>query len=135
MGLRDRLRGLRGVEEGSTDYDVSSDAGDAAAVPAAAELDEFTPRQDGDYCCAERGLNLRFSRPTVTETAAGHDEPALGEFPNTGRFAVQRRFERPIVFTVLEPSATDGSELVVRRTDTETRESAAVRYRFEPDGD
>lgn len=104
----------------------------AAALSAALELAEFTPRQDGEYACAERGLILRFTHTTVVETDAAEAEPAVGDFMGGARFSVQRRFGRPIVFTVLEPGH-DGA-LVLRRTDTATRQAERLAYTFAPDG-
>lgn len=150
MSLRDKLRGLRGSDEGHGDPRPSGDRDnmyDGAAVDGQlsgrAELSEFAPRQDGDYHCAHRGLYLRFARPVVTETDAEVAEPARGEFTTSGRFAVQRMFYRPIVYTVLDDAptrdagATDGAAndvaLVVRRTDTQTGTAERLEFTFEPD--
>lgn len=138
MSLRNRLLGTRSEdrrgEGSSTEYDA------ATGLSGSTELTEFAPRQDGDYRCAERGLYLRFARPIVTETATetaantdgGHTEPARGEFTTSGRFTVQRPFGRPIVYTVLDGSGHDAA-LVVRRTDTATRQAERLEFAFESD--
>lgn len=138
MSLRDRLRGaLRGSDEddavaaGGGGGDGGSASGDG--LSAGAELSEFAPRQDGEYLCAERGLHLRFVRPTVLEVDAALAEPAQGEFTPSGRFSVQRRFGRPIVFTVLPDTAGYDESLTVRRTDTETRDAERLTYAFVAD--
>lgn len=105
---------------------------------------DFDPRSDGDYHCADRGLYLRFARPAVTETCStgtpdregsGADsrEPARGEFTASGRFIVQRRFGRPVVYTVL---AVRAGSMLVRRTDTAVTGpsgTAELEFTFEPD--
>lgn len=128
MSLRDRLRGMRSGGETLREYDASADP----VIFTSAEISEFTPRQDGDYRNAAAGLFLRFARPVVTETDTAIAEVAHGEFTTAGRFTVQRRFGRPIVYTVL-----DGSDdaLTVRRTDTATREAAQLEFTFEADGE
>ncbi|MEO7126673.1 MAG: hypothetical protein ABI382_00090 [Nakamurella sp.] len=168
MSLRDKLRGLRGGETigtdvsdgaatssgiGGSDASSSSSAADENsgnkydAVPGVSlsgtsELSEFAPRQDGDYYCADRGLHLRFARPVVTESDTAEIEPARGEFTTSGRFAVQRRFSRPIVYTVLSNTSVGGGTarlrgddavLTVRRTDTETRSAERLEFAFEAD--
>jgi hypothetical protein len=151
MSLRDMLRGRRGGDEGivtdaATEHDESlgTESTRDNALSGTVELTEFAPRQDGDYHCAERGLYLRFARPIVTETATGtaasSTGPARGEFTTSGRFTVQRPFGRPIVYTVLDDgvggtSRVRGNDaaLVVRRTDTGTREAERLDFVFEPD--
>ncbi len=140
MRLRDMLRGRRGGDEGivtdaATEHDESlgTESTWDNALSGTVELTEFAPRQDGDYHCAERGLYLRFARPIVTETAAaGHRDAARGEFTTSGRFTVQRPFGRPIVYTVLDDGGHDAA-LVVRRTDTGTREAERLDFAFEKD--
>lgn len=162
MSLWDRVRGervgtnTRAGHSASRQRDIgpeSSTAGPnagsavdsiAAGLSGTVELTEFAPRQDGDYRCTERGLYLRFARPIVTETvtetasAAATDTnsegPARSEFTTSGRFTVQRPFARPIVYTVLG-DGTPGNDaaLVVRRTDTATREAVRLEFVFEPD--
>lgn len=167
MSLRDKLRGLRGGDnDGGNDSDaVGSAAGDGAStanrisggryddapgsgLSSSAELTEFAPRQDGEYHCAERGLHLRFARPAVTESDTTEAEAARGEFTTSGRFSVQRRFGRPIVYTVLSNAMPrnarpgnavpgDTAEydvtLTVRRTNTETRAAERLEFTFEAD--
>lgn len=143
MGLRDRLLGTRGGDRDGQADGMGSDAGyDAAAgagLTGTAELAEFAPRQDGDYRCVSRGLYLRFARPIVTETVTGPAadgselaEPARGEFTTSGRFTVQRRFGRAIVYTVLSGGGND-AVLVVRRTDTAGRQAERLEFVFESD--
>jgi hypothetical protein len=150
MSLRDMLRGRRNDEPGRDDSGAEHDESLGTestwdnALSGTVELTEFAPRQDGDYHCAERGLYLRFARPIVTETATGtaasSTGPARGEFTTSGRFTVQRPFGRPIVYTVLGDGGGGtarlrGNEaaLVVRRTDTGTREAERLEFVFEPD--
>jgi hypothetical protein len=151
MGLRDMLRGRRGGDEvivtgAATEHDesVGTESTWDNALSGTVELTEFAPRQDGDYHCAERGLYLRFARPIVTETATGtaasSTGPARGEFTTSGRFTVQRPFGRPIVYTVLDDGGGgtarlrgNDAALVVRRTDTGTREAERLEFVFEPD--
>lgn len=140
MSLWDRVRGARvetsaPEDRGATEADTGTNVGaavGASALSAAAELAEFAPRQDGEYTCADRGLILRFTHATVVETDATEAEPAVGDFTNGARFSVQRRFGRPIVFTVLE---TASGALVLRRTDTATRQAERLDYLFTPDAE
>jgi hypothetical protein len=132
MGLRDRFRPRR----------PEADAEDAAATdrPAAGPVGDgdpidFRPRLDGPYRDGTgHGLSLRFTPSTVQESGGedSHDVgegPATGEYTASGRFVVQRRFGRPVVYTVL--MLTDDG-FVARRTDTRTDgESAEVTFRFD----
>lgn len=138
MSLWDRVRGTRvetSAPEDRSAMPASPVDPDAPDLAAAIELAEFTPRQDGEYCCSERGLILRFTHATVVEADAAESEPAVGDFTNGARFSVQRRFGRPIVFTVLEPGDGDDGALVLRRTDTATREAGRLVYAFAADRD
>lgn len=158
MSLRDRLRrrepavpgGPAPTADGAPATEPTGDTGDTdptgatAAVPVRAlareDVTDFDPRSDGDYHCVERGLYLRFARPAVTETSEraddAHPDPARGEFTQSGRFVVQRRFGRPVVYTVLERRP---GLLTVRRTDTSvtgsdgTDGTAELQFTFEPD--
>ena len=140
MSLRDRWR-RRGPGPAAADAVDPADAavppGAAAAAraPAAGRTDvtDFDPRSDGEYHCAARGLYLRFARPAVMESDDAHADPARGEFTQSGRFVVQRRFGRAVVYTVLERRP---GQLTVRRTDTSVTGgggTAELRFTFEPD--
>ncbi len=137
MSLRDRLRRRQpGSDQDSESSPADADdAGPAGVVAGVARDDvtDFEPRSEGDYHCADRGLYLRFARPAVTETDDAHPDPARGEFTASGRFVVQRRFGRPVVYTVLE---TGVGMLLVRRTDTAVPGEAGTEelwFTFEPD--
>lgn len=127
MGLRDKLRALTGA---AASDGAAGPAGDTGA--AADEVTEFTPRQNGEYQCEGRPQYLRFTGPTVAETTDGTQEPTTGDFTLTGRFSVQRQFERPVVFTVLSQDAEAGT-FVARRTDTNTRATEELTYTFRED--
>lgn len=141
MSLRDRLR-RRQPGSGQDSESSPADVGDADAAGAVSgvardDVTDFEPRSEGDYHCADRGLYLRFARPAVTETSeqadGAHPDPARGEFTSSGRFVVQRRFGRPVVYTVLE---TGVGMLLVRRTDTAVPGAAGTEelwFTFEPD--
>ena len=146
MSLRDRLRSLR--PGGSEDEQEIVPDGEAPPDPI-----DFRPRFDGSYRHAGGGpdgangeehgaavvgpridLTLRFSHGSVTETADGpgatEDGAAVGEYTSSGRFVVQRRFGRPIVYTILE-IADEG--FTARRTDTNPGGTATEpTFRFEP---
>lgn len=145
MSLRDKLRVLRPgtAPAGPADPDVSGTSAPSesnpgasgrasAPTPARNDVTDFSPRSDGDYRCPDPAVVLRFARPAVTESTAGADEPAVGEFTSSGRWVVQRRFGRPVVYTVLE---TGSGSFTARRTDTATAATAELIFTFEPDGD
>lgn len=122
MSLRDRFRSHRG-SDGGDEQPIGAD-GDQLADPI-----DFRPRFDGGYA-DDTGVVLRFSPSTVQEVADGVDGPASGEYTPSGRFVVQRRFARPIVYTVLSMS-DDGFS--ARRTDTNAGGAATeVAFRFQP---
>jgi hypothetical protein len=144
VGLRDKLRALRPA--GSTPPTGPAEPDDVDAAPAEApaavtgssgaasprdDVTDFSPRSDGDYHSTEPAVFLRFARPAVTESTARADEPAVGEFTSSGRWVVQRRFGRPVVYTVLE---VRGESFTARRTDTATASTAELLFTFEPDG-
>jgi hypothetical protein len=136
MSLRDRLRrrGDGGDEDGGDGRPDAPEASEpATAASARDDITDFDPHSDGDYRCTERGLLLRFARPVVLETDAEHADPARGEFTQSGRFVVQRPFDRPIVYTVLDYRP---GVMVVRRTDTsvtDTDGTTELEFVFEPD--
>jgi hypothetical protein len=143
VSLRDKLRVLRPgtAPAGLADPDVSgtpapseSNPGapgrGSAPTPARNDVTDFSPRSDGDYRCPDPAVVLRCARPAVTESTAGADEPAVGEFTSSGRWVVQRRFGRPVVYTVLE---TGPESFTARRTDTATAATAELIFTFEPD--
>lgn len=135
MGLRDRL-GLRRPTEESSPGDAGGDSGGEGGDPV-----DFRPRTDGRYLCQDvGGVALRFSGSSVQETsglapassaAPGPDRPATGEYTSSGRFVVQRRFGRPVVYTVLA-AGPDGFS--ARRTDTNPDgDLAQLEFTFQPD--
>lgn len=139
MSLRDKLRALRPAGSAPPS---DPDPDDVTAAPAAVtgtsvaasprdDVTDFSPRSDGDYHCAEPAVFLRFARPAVTESTSGTGEPAVGDFTASGRWVVQRRFGRPVVYTVLE---VRGDSFTARRTDTATASTAELLFTFEPDG-
>lgn len=127
MGLRDALRSLRGGE-GPRDG--------TPQAPAVSEITDFQPRTDGQYAAEVDSVSidppptLRFSGSRVSETTAGGG--ATGEYTPSGRFSVHPRFERPIIFTVLQ---ADDDGFTARRTDAGTGQVAELRYRFVADSD
>jgi hypothetical protein len=140
VSLRDKLRALRpaGPAAPSDPADPDDVAAAAPAVTGTSgtasprdDVTDFSPRSDGDYHCAEPAVFLRFARPAVTESTADTDEPAVGDFTSSGRWVVQRRFGRPVVYTVLEMRA---DSFTARRTDTATAGTAELLFTFEPDG-
>ena len=123
MSLRDRFRSLGGSQE---DGGAGPD-GDGPPEPI-----DFRPRFDGGYADGT-GIVLRFTPSHVSEIADGADGPqgaAGGEYTPSGRFVVQRRFARPIVYAVLA-AGTDG--FAARRTDTNPGGGTAeVAFTFRP---
>ncbi|AZI59249.1 hypothetical protein EH165_14985 [Nakamurella antarctica] len=119
------------------------------------DVEWFKPRTDGMYVGsgADDASYLRFTvtgRVTLCRTDAGaaaaseilaikSDTRADGEFSRGGVMTVVRRFERPIVYTVMEGSVvnneTSGLHLsfTARCTDTNTRENSMVDFSFIPD--
>ncbi|MTD13263.1 hypothetical protein GIS00_04785 [Nakamurella sp. YIM 132087] len=110
----------------------------------------FRPRMDGSYV-APSGERLRFvSWSRVELVPADGSAPATGEYTGAGRFTVQARFERPVIFAVAEPDPGPETEagtgtpgvadlpppdhFVARRTDGRDRSTADVRYDFRPAG-
>jgi hypothetical protein len=135
MSLRDRLRrrGDGGDEDGGDEASDTSVSSQSGAAGAREDISDFDPHSDGDYRCNEQDLLLRFARPVVLETDARYPDPARGEFTQSGRFVVQRRFGRPIVYTVLDYRP---GTMTVRRTDTSvtgTAGTAELDFVFEPD--
>ncbi len=142
MGIRDALHSLRSgkVEdlEGGTDSSVKS------AVP---EPDDFKPRQDGTYVGGPDDGSHRYLRFFATgkvyqagggatveqaQPLLGRDnpDPIVGQYTGVGKFTVQQRFERPIIYTVLE---VDDSGFLVRLTASGSRHTGEYRYEFVPD--
>jgi len=133
MSLRDRLRRRGDGGDEASDTSEPGGSGASGASGARDDISDFDPHSDGDYRCAEPELLLRFARPVVLETDPRHPDPARGEFTQSGRFVVQRRFGRPVVYTVLDyrPGA-----MTVRRTDTSVtgpQGTAELDFVFEPD--
>ncbi len=142
MGLRDLFK---------------SRTGGAAEEPAAAvddavptfgggddSPDAFTPRQNGIYqggppdhrflrfhvtgkVYLAGGDDLAAARPLL---GPGNSDPTVGQYTPAGRFVVVRRFERPVVFTVL---AADDTGFTVRLTATDAAQTGEYRYDFVPD--
>jgi hypothetical protein len=112
MSLRDRFRS-HGGPQGEDD---SGPVGEAPPDPM-----NFRPRFDGGYVGGGHPdgtvIVLRFTQSSVSEVIDGADGDgaAGGEYTPSGRFVVQRRFARPIVYSVL--AITDDS-FEARRTDT-----------------
>lgn len=122
MGL---FRSRRGDDVTRADgYDDTLDGTDPS------EEDGFAPRTDGDYVVGS--YILRFARPVVTETDPEQAALGRGEFTDGGRFIIERPFARPVVYTVLAVDG-EGAPLRLRRTDTDSRESAEWDITFAPD--
>lgn len=148
MRLRDTFRSRRGADRGDEPGGLQSAAGDAEA----AEPTVFAPRSDGYYratAVAEDGTPagdgaaagyLRFLGTRVfwapgttpeaelaTTLGPGRD-PWVGDYTPAGRFTVQRRFERPVVHTVL---GSDDGFFLARRTAVAQQDTDVVRYTFQ----
>jgi hypothetical protein len=144
VGLKDTFRSLRG--SGGRDRMVEEPiAGD---LPAAMW---FRPRTDGVYTDQAGVEFLRFlpnrrvlllTDPATLDASSSQLSGApSGEYTGGGRFAVQARFERPVVFAVPEPDVAPETpvppgqleEFAARRTDTRPGgDSTTVTYRFRP---
>ena len=140
MGLKDAFRSLRG------DRIAASGGLEEAAHSDVPEPMLFRPRYDGTYhgrddAGAPQGF-LRFSggrvyfapadtAAEVIETVLGraNPDPWSGDYTPAGRFTVQRRFERPVIHTVLE---FGGDTFRARRTSTATNETSELTYTFVP---
>lgn len=127
MGLRDALRSLRGSEH-------SKPTNAATEAPDLPDITDFRPRSDGRYEAAIDPVStnqlsaLRFSGSRVSETTAA-GAPS-GEYTPSGRFSINARFERPIIYTVL---SADAESFTARRTDAGTGQVAELRYCFVAD--
>ncbi len=141
MGLRDAFRTLRGAGRA----DPLEEEASAASEP---EPDWFIPRYDGLYDGGADptapGANtiLRFfpggrvfeatvdpSSP-LPSPGPHEQDPRGGEYTAAGRFTVQRRFERAVVYTVIEVQP-DG--FTTRRITSADRGTAEHTYLFRPD--
>jgi hypothetical protein len=139
FGRRDRDAEPRGSQGARPE---GEDDGILVAGP---DSDWFKPLQTGIYTGGPDGFAALRFYPTGkvflaqqaadeadarTQLGPGNSDPAMGQFTGAGRFVVQRRFERPIVFTVLE---ADDTGLTVRLTATEAARTGRFRYTFVPD--
>ena len=136
MSLKDSFRALRRSEPEPEEDAATSDVADPMA---------FSPRSDGLYDGGESpdeagsGLYLKFVGRKVSEAvgptsvgdaqAAFATADAVGDFTPAGRFTVQARFERPVIYTVL---ATSDRGFTARRTDTAVGSSHEIEYVFVP---
>ena len=142
MGLRDALRSLR---SGGDDDKPSSEANINSLSAEAEDSDWFRPKQAGTYIGGpEHARYLRFHVTGRVYVAGGtadapsarpllgpeNADPTVGQYTGAGRFVVQRKFERPMVFTVLN---ADDAGLTVRLTATGVAQTGEHRYEFEPD--
>jgi hypothetical protein len=90
------------------------------------------------YACLRFHPNGRvYLAPSAADAAEArpqlgpsNPDPTVGQYTGAGRFVVQRRFERPIVFTVL---AADDDGITVRITATDVAQTGQFRYTFNPD--
>lgn len=145
MGLKDAFRSLRGERTGDG---PSGGAEEEAARSDVPEPMAFQPRFDGVYSGRdESGLVhgfLRFSGSRVffapgetppervaSVLGPGNADPWSGDYTKAGRFTVQRRFERPIVHTVLEFTG-GGDAFVARYTPTADHDSLVLTYSLLP---
>ena len=128
----------------------SADAGeqDVSALVAGPDSEWFIPRQTGIYRGGPSAYRyLRFAATGRVYVAGDDDgrrdvsaaqqllgshnpDPMVGVYTGAGRFVVQRRFERGVVFTVL---ASDDAGLTARITSTETNTTDEHRYDFAED--
>jgi hypothetical protein len=137
FGRRDADRDRHGAGMESDDEAVLTSGG--------ADSEWFRPRFDGTYAGGPDGFEfLRFHpngrvylAPRAADAAdareklgPGNPDPIVGQFTGAGRFVVQQRFERPIVFTALE---ADDDGIAVRITVTQAAQTGHFRYRFVPD--
>ncbi len=100
----------------------------------------FRPRQNGFYRGGPDTLRyLRFRAtgkvylaasdidPNSDALGPGNPDPIVGQYTGAGRFVVQRRFERPVVFTALD---ADETGLTARITATAIGETGEHHYEF-----
>lgn len=142
MGLRDTLRSLMHPED-TSEQDIGAIASEGA------DLEEFKPRTNGTYVSTGGDgvpSYLRFHLNGKVYFAAGpadaaqarplldrdNRDPIVGPYTPAGRFALEQRFERPIVFSV---QAVDDDGFTTRVTSTRHATSGEFRYTFEPDPD
>jgi hypothetical protein len=143
MGWRDAIKSLKPGhgEPAGEPQDITAIASDEP------EPEWFKPKNSGTYVGGDPDGKFRYLRFLLTgrvylasgpESAADarpllgpeNPDPTVGQYTPAGRFTVQRRFERPIVCTVLD---LDESGLTARVTATGTATSGEYRYTFEPD--
>jgi hypothetical protein len=134
MGLRDALRSLRGNpgEDETEEEAASSDVPEPTLLsPRSDGIYEGGPDPDGDGA-----LFLQFGGGKVREIVAPDaaaarttGAPRVGEYGAAGRFMVQERFERPVIFTVLD---SDADGFTARRTNSATGNTSELRYTFVP---
>ena len=65
--------------------------------------------------------------PNSDALGPGNPDPIVGQYTGAGRFVVQRRFERPVVFTALD---ADETGLTARITATAIGETGEHHYEF-----
>ena len=114
------------------------------------EADWFVPRTDGSYVGGTAdgrfrylrfGLNGKVQLASGPATAAearsllGRDnpDPIIGPYTAAGRFSVQQRFERPVVFTVLAIGDPECRSFTARVTTSGPAGTGEYGYVFEPD--
>lgn len=156
MRLRDTFRSRRGEGQGAEPGGLQSAAGGAEV----AEPASFAPRSDGYYratVATDGGSPSGDGAPTgylrflgtrvfwapgdtpeaeLAGTLGPGRDPWVGDYTPAGRFTVQRRFERPVIHTVLGSGA---GFFLARRTAVADQDTAVLRYAFrasagQPDG-
>ncbi len=143
MGWRDALKALKPDGPPGEPQDITSMVSDEP------DPDWFKPKTNGTYVCDSDDARFRYLRFWINGRvyfASGPDsaaearpllgpensDPTVGQFTPAGRFSVQRKFERPIVCTVVAAADTGFD---ARITSTETNSSAVCSYTFEPDAE
>lgn len=145
MGWRDAIKSFTsGGGAAGEPQDISTMTSDEP------EADWFVPRTDGTYvggAADGRFRYLRFGINGKVHLAAGpagaaearpllgpdNADPVVGPYTPAGRFTVQQRFERPIVFTVLAIGDPECRSFTTRVTTSGPAETGEYGYSFEAD--
>ena len=145
MGWRDAIKSFTsGGGAAGEPQDISTMTSDEP------ESDWFVPRSDGTYLGGAPDGRFRYLRFGINgkvhlaagpETAAearallGPDngDPIVGPYTPAGRFTVQQRFERPIVFTVLAIGDPECRSFTARVTTSGPAATGEYGYTFEAD--
>lgn len=143
MGWRDALKPRKSSEALTGEEDISSITSDEP------EPDWFRPADNGTYVGGSPDGQFRYLRfgingkvyladgassAAAARPLLGPDnpDPTVGQYTAAGRFSMQKRFDRPIVCTVLALH-DDGFTARVTCTNPGTNSSGEYRYQLETD--